>query len=138
MNRMKNVRARLGLLFFPMLATSMSVQLKLSPLINGPSFLLIHVKVVVDDDHVYDFVPLNPTSQDTMNDLLQLKGVPGQIRMTAGPRQNRPSSSLLAQKAEQFANNYSDTNLHLVYNNCWTFALRMLWELSDGEVRNLQ
>ena len=115
-------------LLFPMVTASMGVQLKLSPLINGPSFLMIHVKVVVDHDHVYDFVPLNPTNHDTIDDLLRLKRVPGQIRSTSR-RQHR---SPLVKKAEKFVNNYNDTDLHLLYNNCWTFALLLLWELRNG------
>jgi hypothetical protein len=103
----------------------MNVQLKLSPLIGGPSFVPIHVKVIVADDHVFDFIPLNAAHPDTIVDLLCLKPVPGIIR-SMGRKQ---SQSALVERAEKFVIEYRDTNLHLLTNNCWTFALHMLCEL---------
>ena len=112
-------------LLLPLLAASMTIQLKLSPLIGGPSFLPVHVKVVVANDHIYDFVPLNAADPETIAGLLRLKPVPGEIR-SMGRKQNQ---SPIVEKADTFVNGYSNTDLHLVYNNCWTFALLMLWEL---------
>ena len=102
-----------------------NVQLKLSPLIGGPSLIPIHVKVIVAEDHIYDFVPLNATDPHTIADLLRFQPVPGEIR-SMGRKQNR---SPLVARADKFVMEYKDTNLHLLTNNCWTFALLMLCEL---------
>jgi hypothetical protein len=71
--------------------------LQASPLIGGPSWLPIHVKVVVSADtsaasngveslkeqFAFDFVPVDATSPSTMAELLQLKHVEGTIRKVA-------------------------------------------------------
>ena len=119
-------------LLFPLLArctNGMHVQLKLSPLIGGPSFIPIHVKVIVAEDHIFDFVPLNAANPHTTFDLLRLKPVPGEIRST-GRKQNQ---SPLVDRAEKFVIEYENTNLHLLNNNCWTFALLLLCELRKAQ-----
>jgi hypothetical protein len=85
--------------------------------------------VVVAKDHIYDFIPLNAADPDTVMSLVSLKAVPGEIR-SMGKKQ---SQSPAVEKADQFVQNYSNHDLHLLSNNCWTFALLMLWELkSEG------
>jgi hypothetical protein len=119
-------------LLFPLLArctNGMNVQLKLAPLIGGPSFIPIHVKVIVAEDHIFDFVPLSAAHPHTIVDLLRFKPVPGEIR-SMGRKQNQ---SPLVDRAEKFVIEYKDTNLHLLYNNCWTFALRLLCELKETQ-----
>ena len=81
------------------------IRLQLAPLIGGPSWLPVHVKVLIgiDDDEeeeeeeenrldgsslssppqpnfVCDFVPLDPASKETIQKLLTLQGVPAEAR----------------------------------------------------------
>mmetsp|Transcript_8790 Transcript_8790/g.12454 ORF Transcript_8790/g.12454 Transcript_8790/m.12454 type:complete len:160 (+) Transcript_8790:170-649(+) len=119
------------------------VQLKISPLMGGPSWLPVHVKVVVEDEHVYDFLPKNPTSPQTLQKLLSFQQVPGQIRYngavssttlsTAADNIERDgklkSPETLSDMASKFCTSYP-SNLHLVTNNCWTFALSLIWYLN--------
>lgn len=81
--------------------------------------------MVVAKDHIFDFVPLNAGDPETLTSLLSLKSVAGEIRLL-GKKQTQAS---LVERAENFAKNYPNCDLHLVSNNCWTFALLMLWEL---------
>lgn len=116
-------------ILLPAFTTGIAVQLKTSPLIGGPSFLQVHVKVVVAEDHVFDFIPLNAEDPTTLKDLIRLRGVPGQIRYLG----KKTTPSPLVEKAVAFVENYSNTDLHLIKNNCWTFAVRMLWDLKGEE-----
>lgn len=75
-----------------------------SPLIGGPSWLPLHIKVILrdydDDDehddraslfeHRWDFVPVNATEFTTLQRLLTLQAVPAEIRYQCAPI---PSSS---------------------------------------------
>lgn len=107
-----------------------SIELKLSPLIGGPSFLPIHCKVVVAENIVYDFVPIDPLNIDVTTKLLKLQAVPGEIRRTTRIKSggNNDSSQLVA-KADNFVDQYANRNLQLLTNNCWTFALQLSWYL---------
>lgn len=108
---------------------SSSVRLKLSPLIGGPRFLPIHVQVIVED-HVWDFVPQNPVDPQTTLSLLRFQSVPGTIRCLG----RKQRSSYLVEIAESFVYGYANrTSLHLVTNNCWTFALQLFLELKKAE-----
>jgi hypothetical protein len=106
-----------------------SIQLKLTPLIGGPSFFPIHVKVIVAEDHIYDFVPIDARNPQVTSALLQGKHVSGEIRRMGDKKCN----SHLVEIAERFADDYDDTQLHIISNNCWTFALRLLWELQTQQ-----
>lgn len=102
-------------------------QFTFQPLIGGPSWLKLHVQVNLVDSydsndsnndnnntqirHKFDFVPLDAADPKTLLRLLTLQSVPGQIRTF----QSTHSPSL------QFCQQYN-TQLHLMYNNCWTFA----------------
>jgi hypothetical protein len=129
--------------------TVRALQLQVKPLIGGPSWLPLHVSCVVEDNHKWDFIPLNATSSTTLQSLLSLKSVPGEIRyyyetVTAvgashdeknennhkkSPRVIVPSSPKVRQAHEFVEQSYTNRNLHLVTNNCWTFALMLYWHL---------
>lgn len=145
-----------------------------SPLIGGPWWLPIHVKVIWETEeiaHRWDFVPLNATNDATLQRLLTLKAVPAEIRYQRAPRalsksnyrdpkvteiaagfdivlkeatqQGDPtecdsdakvslndSSSRLIDKANAYCNSYNK-ELHLLNNNCWTFAFRLFYLLNE-------
>ena len=108
------------------------VSLQTAPLIGGPSWLPVHVKVVVQGDHIFDFVPLNPTSQDTLKSLVSLRPVPAEARIR---RQSQPASSpgqrsTICQRGVQFCEDYNK-DLHLIRNNCWGFAYELVKHLSS-------
>jgi hypothetical protein len=106
-----------------------ALQLRLAPLIGGPSWLPLHVKVIVDSDNSWDFVPLNATSPDTLKSLLMLQPVPGEIRHF----QKSSPTSLRAQRAQDFVDSYTNRDLHLIQNNCWTFALMLYWHVHQSD-----
>lgn len=181
--------------------------LELSPIIGGPKFLPIHMTVVLEETnpksaitersplnkqipfrrHKFDFIPINATNIETMNQLLRLQSVPGEIRFKTSSqilqndnlyfcnslpsRQQRylqqtwidsDEQSLEAshhgdskleletdtfdevginsrieeaiQKAQEFCLNYSSKQLHLVSNNCYTFATQLYTELLKSEI----
>jgi hypothetical protein len=120
-----------------------------SPLIGGPTWLPLHCKVVVDDTHIYDFVPLNATSAETIQKLIQLQPVPAKvqiIRRSSEPQTNNNNNNnsykneengnngkvnndeeakLFIERAEQFCQEY-DQDLHLIKSNCWSFAFDLI------------
>ena len=115
-----------------------TVRLETAPLIGGPSWLPVHVKVVVDDVHVFDFVPRNATSPETLQKLLSFQSVPAEARSKrrVSPNNNEPSetsngantistNTLYSERASQFCQHYTK-DLHLIENNCWTFALDLV------------
>jgi hypothetical protein len=109
-----------------------ALQLKMAPLIGGPSWLPVHVKVVVEDYHTWDFVPLNATSPETLQALICLQSVPGVIRYRQ--RGNAAAVSPRIRRAQEFVESYTNRDLNLIQNNCWTFALMLYWHLlqEDG------
>jgi hypothetical protein len=88
--------------------------------------------VVVAKDHIYDFIPLNAADPSTVISLVSLKAVPGEIRSMG----KKLTQSIAVEKADQFVQNYTNRDLHLLSNNCWTFALLMLWELKREEAES--
>ena len=123
------------ILFAPSLCEAL--QLKLAPLIGGPSWLPVHVKVVVEEDHTWDFVPLNATSPETLQSLISLRSVPGEIRYYRqggnAATTTGSTSSPRIRSAQKFVDTYTDRDLNLIQNNCWTFALLLCWHLlRDG------
>ncbi|KAL7557532.1 hypothetical protein ACA910_019314 [Epithemia clementina (nom. ined.)] len=156
------------------------------PLIGGPSWLPLHVRVVlttcpnenneeeensnnkkqwktgsIRDSYYYwwDFVPQNATQSSTLLQLVQGQSVPGLVRRNHSSKlwnnhhqalSSSSSSSFsgtflewLVQQANDFCQqaysneNYKQENaihsrgahLHLVTNNCWTFAVQLTWHL---------
>ena len=121
--------------------------LQLSPLIGGPDWLTIHVKVVLEtrngEQHKWDFVPSRPSDPDTLRRLLLLQQVPGDIRYFApppppskGPQKTsndeltrleisrNKETGLVIRHAQTFCEEYPNS-LHLVSNNCATFAYQL-------------
>lgn len=148
--------------------------LELSPLIQGPSWLPLHVKVVLEEAtghtiHRWDFVPLRATDSMTLQRLLTFQSVPATIRyqkvtstknkhdrsrvkapLLTGfdivlQEQNTRSSNidsvaattiqtkkenqreiteLLLTNATKYCASYP-AELHLLRNNCWTFAIKL-------------
>lgn len=116
-----------------------ALQLKMAPLIGGPSWLPLHVKVIVEQNHTWDFVPLNATSPQTLQSLLSLRSVPGVIRHRCSSGGHDVTSlSPSIRRAQEFVDAYKNRDLHLINNNCWTFALMLYWHLlqtsEEGDV----
>jgi hypothetical protein len=142
-----------------------------SPLIGGPAWLPLHVKVVLDEGefvHKWDFVPLDATNATTLISLLSLQSVPAEVRYQRRlplrlkqsnaaftgydialrstldesgaesgnendlERRRKITERMLA-KAELFCASY-ERDLHLLQNNCWTFALQLCYHLGKVEV----
>ena len=122
------------------------LEIQPSPLIGGPTWLPLHCKVIVDGTHIYDFVPLNATSSETIQKLIQLQAVPAKvqiIRRSSEPQTNNNDNNnsykdeeygndnydeeakLFIERAEQFCQEY-DQDLHLIRSNCWSFAFDLI------------
>lgn len=100
-----------------------NVRMETAPLVGGPTWLPLHVKVVVDEQNVFDFVPINATSVETLKNLLTFQDVPAEVRTRQLSRYNNTSED--ARRAILFCNDYNK-DLHLIKNNCWTFAYELL------------
>ena len=106
------------------------ISLQPSPLIGGPSWLPVHVKVVLREnsqDCAWDFVPLDATDKGVLTKLTTLQSVPGIIRARASVDANKWGP--LAKQGQMFCESYP-RELNLIKNNCWTFAIRLtlyLW-----------
>lgn len=163
--------------------------LETSPLIGGPSWLPLHVKVVLQSKRLYhqwDLVPIDATDTATLQKLVTLQPVPAQIRhriyRTSSPQNNvDPTSSqhelvctniyngdTLLEASDNVYSEYAVINdtvvpieqtrslniadkdqlqilhahrfcqsfmvrtnmeLHLIWNNCWTFAIQLVFYL---------
>ena len=116
------------------------VAIQLSPLIGGPAWLTVHCKVIVDESHVFDFIPLNAASTETLKKLITLQKVPATVRIIQKNDKSEVNSSfnnrsgdgdddelakLYVEQAVQFSEEY-DQDLHLISNNCWSFAFDLL------------
>ena len=128
-------------------------KLQLSPLIGGPSWLPLHVKVVINDKYGFDYVPLNPISSNTLKKLLTLQNVPAKARVLPHiiiapndennivENQYTSSSSTVdnrtmkkyVERAEEFCRQYTKP-LNLITNNCWLFAFEMVDYVLQEEV----
>ena len=168
------------------------IGLETSPLIGGPSWLPVHCRVVLtvgeggqgkkmkseqqereqdagnEVQLVYDYIPQNATSTETLQKLVSFQPVQAQVRIfsrkvatltsasstsvseipmtkklaelptTSSLSPNKASCppSMYEQRAEMFCREYQDKKLHLLYNNCWTFAFNLIKTMmtSMGEV----
>jgi len=123
------------------------VAIQSSPLIGGPAWLPVHCKVIVDDSYVFDFIPLNAASTETLKKLITLQKVPATVRIIEkndksevnGSFNNRSGegdddklAKLYVERAVQFSQEY-DQDLHLISNNCWSFAFDLLRNISYPE-----
>jgi hypothetical protein len=133
---------------------------EMEPLIGGPSWLKMHVKVVLqvrDENggqsrcHKFDFVPRRATQAETMRRLMLLESVQAELRYfppsniafesscNAPPTQwpkNVPAEQYLVQQARMFCHSYANREMNLVYNNCWTFAAQLynfILKSSEGD-----
>jgi hypothetical protein len=112
------------------------------------------------ETHAWDFVPRDATRPETLAKLLSFQTVPAEIRYQQQQHRrrrrhgsavsdwvddqepppysddnnnNRPTrANLVVTKANKFCETYS-LNLHLIHNNCWTFAVRLLWHLNEKD-----
>jgi hypothetical protein len=121
------------------ISNELPVKLQCCPLMGGPPWLPLHVQVLIQGEgqekHKYDFVPREATSPETLLQLLMLQAVPGELRYF-GPSGDSTSSevSKLVQRAEDFKSR-ADPELHLIKNNCWTFAWKLLRHLDRNEAQ---
>lgn len=119
--------------------------LQTSPLIGGPPWLPLHVQLFLvwieyDDDHDddettiscccrgwygWDFVPVRATEFQTLRRLLTLQNTTGVIRcLKKSHLEWADDKWLIIDMAHTYCQRYNQ-NLHLVNNNCWTFALQL-------------
>jgi hypothetical protein len=115
--------------------------IQLSPLIGGPAWLPVHCKVIVDDSHIFDFIPLNATSTETIHKLISLQKVPATVRIIEKNERGEIGSSLnnlseevdeLTKRAVLFCQEY-DQDLHLIDNNCWSFCFDLVRNVTHPE-----
>ena len=106
--------------------------LLLKPLIGGPPWLKVHVQVCVTDMLACDFVPLDATSDSTLGKLITLQGVPGKIRIM-GASKEEGNFNIRERRAIDYCEAFTNRKLHLLSNNCWTFALGLLWHLQQDQ-----
>lgn len=96
------------------------IRIQSAPLIGGPTWLPLHCKVVIDTTHTFDFVPLDATKATTLQQLVTLQSVPAIVRIRR-KEVGDSVSSIRTDRAMAFCRDY-DKDLHLIHNNCWTFA----------------
>jgi hypothetical protein len=166
------------------------LSLETSPLIGGPSWLPLHVKVVLRSKeryHLWDLIPIDATNTTTLQKLVSLQHVPAQIRhrtYATSPLHNHLDDQASSQQelvytniynadtllemtdnihmsvadieapteetsflnldvdststdndhlyilhAHQFCQSFmarTNMELHLIWNNCWTFAVQLM------------
>ena len=161
------------------------LSLETSPLIGGPSWLPLHVKVVLLSQplcHQWDLIPKDPRNTTTLQKLITLQHVPAQIRYriynttTTGaasesqeqdngnqvsilepvplntiiydaetaPKMLDQNMQMLIDRvvidqdqhdlwqAHRFCQSFmvrTDMELHLIWNNCWAFAIQLVFDL---------
>lgn len=110
------------------------IKIRPAPLIGGPSWLLLHCQVIVDSKIAFDFVPLNATEPATLQKLAALQSVPALARARTIDGFDDADQYLL--QAANFCRNY-DKELHLVSNNCWTFAFELIRYIMNGDEANM-
>jgi hypothetical protein len=127
-------------------SVSKRIEIQPSPLIGGPSWLALHCQVVVDGNHVFDFVPQNATSIETLKNLVMLQPVPAVARVKRHPsklsstelssenedKREDGLDTLYVSRAVEFCRNY-DKDLHLVTNNCWKFAFDLVQHIRQSD-----
>jgi hypothetical protein len=120
------------------IAKGVPVKLECCPLIGGPPWLPLHVQVILqgegEEKHKYDFVPKEATRSETLLQLLTFQTVPGELRYFGSSRDTSAELSMLVQRAEDFRS-HADPELHVMKNNCWTFAWKLLRHLDRNEAQ---
>ena len=113
------------------------VRFRPSPLIGGPPWLPLHVKLILRQDgrdFLYDFVPLDATDTEVLARLTSLQNVPGEIRSTVLTTKSSKQSTKtddLVLSAQEYCETYP-RELNLLTNNCWTFAIGLAVHLSEA------
>lgn len=120
-----------------------SIHLQLSPLIGGPKWLPLHCKLILtvkhtdsqsagENQHSFDFVPAKPTHPSTLTRLVTLQPVTAVVRYQNQALSSLPTSDQIPttgvkriDAALDFARTYQPDTLHLLHNNCYTFAARL-------------
>jgi len=130
--------------------TNPRLQLECVPLIGGPLWLPLHVQVVVvvDDDnsnpatrkekkYKFDFIPQQATEPETLLKLVTLQAVPGELRCLSPLSSHTASSRRIVQLASGYTQSYREQSpdLHLLQNNCWTFAWKLIQYLDQEMVK---
>jgi hypothetical protein len=132
------------------------IALQPAPLIGGPSWLPLHVKMVIFDpesssleygtlppkqqqpEFRFDYVPLNPTSPETLQKLLLFQPVPAEARQSPSVFSKTAATTSTSltrrrvQRALEFCETY-DKDLQLLSNNCWTFCFELLDHVQRNE-----
>ena len=126
------------------LGSDVEMRLRPSPLIGGPRWLPLHVKLVLRDknhqEYTWDFLPLNATEKEVLAKLATFQSVPGEIRSSTSTEQFRSHAKMSAETWIEAAGKFCEIypqNLNLINNNCWTFAFGLalhLKTLSEEEV----
>mmetsp|Transcript_13591 Transcript_13591/g.27016 ORF Transcript_13591/g.27016 Transcript_13591/m.27016 type:complete len:150 (+) Transcript_13591:148-597(+) len=124
-----------------------SATLQPVPLIGGPSYLPLHVQILLEEDsgtntntgdsvpYLLDFVPAEASDLKTLAALLSLSPVPGAYRFRPLVRHDSLSTSLPSLLEYEFSSPLTsddidtfisscEPNLHLLKNNCWSFAFK--------------
>ena len=117
---------------------ALPVRAELQPLVGGPTWLPLHVVVLVGEVQ-YDFLPSSPQSQKTIVGLLSGRAVPGRVRARshalAGSKRKRVllgHTSVSHEDLQAFARTRT-SRLRLFENDCWTFASAIsAYALTDG------
>lgn len=101
---------------------------------GGPEWLPVHVKIVVDEHHIFDYVPQNATAPGTLMKLLSLQAVAADARIgiVSDSYTDGTSVSTSVERARTFCNEY-DKDLHILTNNCWTFAWNLIRYIRDDD-----
>ena len=128
------------------------IRYQLKPLLGGPEFAKLHVKVIIASQNgaelKMDFIPQAATEKQTIMKLLCLQPVPGIIRITdtetalASNGKRRGSDEDIA-KLKAFAtriyneeHSQNRTQMHLLLNNCYSFANRVRLAVQEENYRN--
>lgn len=112
------------------------VYLETAPLIGGPTWLPIHVKVVIESNnhqcHKWDMVPHEASDPKTLLRITTLQDVPADFRyISASTTPSGQEASRMIEAANSFRENYANRYLHLLRNNCWTYAVSLFCYLKD-------
>jgi len=114
-------------------AAQLRSRLAFSPLIGGPTFFPVHVKVIVTDQDsaervVLDFIPRLLGQDLARNNLNLLRGqdVDGEVRVRGSLTQN----SALKELCDDVVADYSHQRLNLYRNNCYNFAWRVIEKIN--------
>lgn len=132
------------------------VSFESEPLVGGPLWLPLHVKVVLEFDelqqgeiingatphrrlHKFDFVPRNARESQTIFKLLSLQWMPADLRyfppVTPVQACCTSTETEMIELVQKFCRNYPEKKLHLLWNNCWNFAFQLLFHILTADLQ---